>query len=94
MPEVILNALANAGIFGPFLAAALWYIYKLGKDLKEVQEKRTQDAQEVVTRILDLADRQNRTATELQLVLAQHAQTLGEVKEALRDIARGHPPSP
>ncbi len=88
LPQEVITALVNLGVLGPFLGAAIWYITRLQKDLKEIQDKRIKDAQEVVDRILDLAEQHNNTTNQLQLVLQQHAATLREIKEVIKDISR------
>jgi len=85
--------LANAGILGPILVAVGWYVLRLGRenrvliqDLKEIQEKRTADAQAVTERILDVTDRFNQISQDTQIALTQNTQAIVDLKEAIRDI--------
>lgn len=100
MPEAVTTALINAGILGPVLIAVGWYTLGLQRQLRESQEKRVEDAQRVVTQLLELNDRWNAsfmvsTASEERL-----NESLLRLHEALREIrmygvgARPAPPSP
>jgi hypothetical protein len=92
MPDGVLEALLNLGILGPVLVAAGLYVTRLHKDLKEVQEKRTSDAQAVVDRVLALAKSHSDTSQLLNQTLTEHGLVLAELRDALRSMANYRAP--
>lgn len=59
MPEVVVNALIQAGILGPIVAACGIHILRLQRDLHAAHEKRVTDAQNTLDRVLALVDQQH-----------------------------------
>lgn len=91
MPESVVNALVNAGILGPILIAAGWYVLHLQRKLSESQEKRVEDAQKVAVQLLELNDQwagvvaEQVAAQEEQKRLVEGVRNLlGDVKGALQ----------
>lgn len=89
MPD--LSALLEHGVLGVLLAIALWYIYKLHnernaveeqhkRDLKEVQDKRTEDAKLVVDKLLQINDKWNAALSDQLRMMETIEPTLKELR--------------
>lgn len=86
MPEAVINALINAGILGPILIAAGWYVLHLQRKLTESQEKRVEDAQKVAGQLLELNDRWAEIFSEQSAADEDQKRLLESLREMLREV--------
>lgn len=93
MSDSLIATLLQLGALGPVLVAVGWYVLKLQRELKEVHEARTTDAQAVTDRVLALASENNaigaaqaQTQEGTRLAL----QALADRTERLEDAVRDH----
>jgi len=89
MPDAVIQALVQMGVLGPVVVAIGFYVLRLQKELREVHEKRTADAQNVVERVLTLADRQNQTIEELRMTLSQLSSVITELRQEVKELRPG-----
>ena len=86
MPDAVTAALLNAGILGPVVIAVGWYTLRLQTQLKDSQEKRVEDAQRVVSQLLELNDRWNQAIGEQMTAFDAQRELIERVHETLRDV--------
>lgn len=86
MPEAVVSALINAGILGPVLLAVGWYTLRLQAQLRESQEKRVEDAQKVVSQLLELNDRWNASIGHATASTDELRDSLERLHEALKEL--------
>lgn len=86
MSDAVITALVNAGILGPVLVAVGWYTLRLQGQLKESQEKRVEDAQRVVSQLLDLNDRWNASFNQAAASTDELRDLVARVHDTLRDL--------
>lgn len=91
MPEPVITALINAGILGPILIAVGWYTLRLQSQLRDSQEKRVDDAQKVVAKLLDLNDRWNASFNQATSSQEELRELLLRLHETLKEL-RVHGP--
>lgn len=86
MPDSVVNALVNAGILGPIIIAAGWYVLHLQRKLSESQEKRVVDAQKVAAQLLDLNDRWAEVVGEQVGAIEEQKRLIEGVRVLLVDV--------
>jgi hypothetical protein len=84
-PAWVFEIAKGAGPAGVCLLAAYWYIRQLQTDISNVQQKRVDDAQSMINKLLELNDKWNEALNE-KVDLAENTQEL--LKEVLRKMDR------
>ena len=84
-PELI-TELVKLGVLGPVLGAAVWFIWRLHKDLREVEKCRSDDAKQVIDKVLSINDKWQTAFTANAEVLKLNNVALDQVHHALNDV--------
>lgn len=86
------SELLKIGLLGPIVVGLAVYVLRLQKQIEEVQAKRTLDAQAVSERLLALSEKWSGLIAAHTAAMENQADTLNELKDAVRDILRGRRP--
>ena len=88
--ETATMELAKSSILGAVFIIVILplgaYVMYLAKALRETQDKRTQDAQAMIDKLLLLNDKWNSSITEQMRLVETIEETLRDVKQALREL--------
>jgi hypothetical protein len=82
----VIKGLLQLGILGPVLAALALYTWKLHRDLREVEAKRTYDAQAVTQKLLELNDKWNQVIHSQLMSVEAQRDLLKEIKDNLWEV--------
>jgi hypothetical protein len=97
MPDVVVNALVNAGILGPVLAAIGFYVIRrdrehaavvaeLQRKLDDAHNKRVEDAQRITSTLLEHNERWQRVMAESVRTAGEANQTMERIRETLDKV--------
>jgi chromosome condensin MukBEF ATPase and DNA-binding subunit MukB len=82
----VIKGFLQLGILGPVLAVLARYTWKLHRDLREVEAKRTHDAQAVTQKLLELNDKWNQVIHSQLMSVEAQRDLLKEIKENLWEV--------
>lgn len=77
--------LIQLGVLGPVLILAGLYILKLHRELREVHEKRTADAQAVVDKLMQLYEEWHQTLSSHVKAMEEQSSALADLRDAFKE---------
>ncbi len=86
MPDILLQLASHGGPVGAVLALVWLYVRQLHKELTETQNKRVEDAQSMISKLLDLNDKWNETISAQIEASEAQKQLLADLKQGLSSV--------